>query len=256
MKKQATHIVLIPDSATLLQMHREQQLDNLFSDFATLAIADSTVHELLRHCGSEGHNIALWIKKNHITILETRAFNHGRNETFEQAGHIQGAVAEISLQELMNEINLSAGRTKVVFLLDEFKCVSKDTFLFGSFCVGVTLRAYQQFLENLQPNPGLIPHEKPSQNTGKTLTKTPLALDPTSPLSSSPAPLTTEEKGIFINRTLRSNPKLVEKELREIFSQTVNIGLKAIDKVKFIRQPDVAKKPDPSAIDKFRRHLM
>lgn len=226
MKKQATHIVLIPDSATLLQMHREQQLDNLFSDFATLAIADSTVHELLRHCGSEGHNIALWIKKNHITILETRAFNHGRNETFEQAGHIQGAVAEISLQELMNEINLSSGRTKVVFLLDEFKCVSKDTFLFGSFCVGVTLRAYQQFLENLQPNPGLIPHEKPSQNTGKTLTKTP------------------------------SNPKLVEKELREIFSQTVNIGLKAIDKVKFIRQPDVAKKPDPSAIDKFRRHLM
>ena len=75
MKKQAMHVVLIPDSGTLLQLHRELRLESLFSSFATLAITDASVHELLRFCKNEGQEIAMWIKNNHVAILETRAFN-------------------------------------------------------------------------------------------------------------------------------------------------------------------------------------
>jgi len=57
MRKQAMHVVLIPDSGTLLQLHRELRLESLFSSFATLAITDASVHELLRFCKTKAKKL-------------------------------------------------------------------------------------------------------------------------------------------------------------------------------------------------------
>lgn len=255
MKKQAMHVVLIPDSGTLLQLHRELRLESLFSSFATLAITDASVHELLRFCKNEGQEIAMWIKNNHVAILETRAFNNGCNKILDQPNCLYGLVADIGLQEIMNETNLSGGNTQVIFLLDEHKCAAKNTFLYGSFCTGVTLLAYQRFLESSQPCPIKATQPSRLENADESMVKTHKPVEPPNTQRFQASSPEREPSRFYLNSTMLANPKLVERKLRDMANQTVNIGLKAIDKIKASRSNE-PNKPALSAIEKFRRSLM
>jgi len=256
MNRIAPHVVLIPDCGVLLQLHKQQRLDSLFASFATLAISDACVHELLLHCKSEGQEIALWIKNLQVPVLETRAFNNGRYQTVNGDDSFQHTIADIGLQELMCDINLSGGNTKGVFLLDEHKCSGKQSFMFGSFCIGVTLVAFQRFLDIRS----LATEQKagtPSteETTCQEISDEVRSIEKTSNHEQLPSAEILATRGFYLNRATLVNPRQVERMLRERAGQTVNKALKVMDKIKSTHSKR-AGKPDPDVVETFRKNLI
>ena len=292
MDNKPEHIILIPDSGPLLELLRSNSLDQLFVPFASLAVPDAVLHELLRSAKDEGHAIAVWVKVNNIPIFDTRTFAHGQCKELKESNLPQGAVVDLCLQEIMNEINLSAGKTTGVFLLEEHKCIGKQTFFSGGNCKKVTLKAFRKFLAGMtvpepqaahdapskvEPEAVVSLKEKRSSKTKKLAKPVPLeetahqtddttqkaTQDSTLDVHNGPnkvAPESPSLGGGFLTAMEAANPKLIEKRLRELAGQTTSVSRKTIEAFKaraISKSPaDLKPVPDSQAVEQFRKSLM
>lgn len=289
MDNKPEHIILIPDSGPLLELLRSDSLDELFVPFASLAVPDAVLHELLRSAKDEGHAIAVWVKVNNIPIFDTRTFAHGQCKKLKESTLPQGAVVDLCLQEIMNEINLSGGKTTGIFLLEEHKCIGKHTFFSGGNCKNVTLKAFRKFLAGMAVTEPQATHEHPSpvdpaavasqqaealpkkKKAGKsalpqeaTQEFAQVAPNTTPELSHQPKQVAAQELpsvgGGFLTALEAANPKLIEKRLRELAGQTTSVSRKTIDAFKaraISKSPaNLKPAPDSQAVEQFRKSLM
>lgn len=293
MDNKPEHIILIPDSGPLLELLRSDSLDQLFVPFASLAVPDAVLHELLRSAKDEGHAIAVWVKVNNIPIFDTRTFAHGQCKELQESNLPQGAVVDLCLQEIMNEINLSVGKTAGIFLLEEHKCIGKQTFFAGGNCKNVSLKAFRKFLAGMtvpEPQPAhdapskvepeavVSLKEKRSSKTKRPSKSVPLeetaqkAQDFTQNVSldvtlgghnESTKVVAPESPGLgsgFLTAMEAANPKLIEKRLRELAGQTTSVSRKTIEAFKaraISKSPaDLKPVPDSQAVEQFRKSLM
>lgn len=263
MDKKPEHIILIPDSGPLLELLRSNSLDELFVPFASLAVPDAVLHELLRSAKDEGHAIAVWVKVNNIPIFDTRTFAHGQCKELKESNLPQGAVVDLCLQEIMNEINLSAGKTTGIFLLEEHKCIGKNTFFSGQNCKNVTLKAFRKFLAALPTKP--VKPEKVQDTTQKIQNAMQGAIHDGQPavLNEQNRPVVKESPSLgggFLTALEAANPQLIEKRLRELAGQTTAISRKTFEAFKartINKAPEVVKPvPDSKAVEQFRKNLM
>ena len=293
MDNKPEHIILIPDSGPLLELLRSNSLDELFVPFASLAVPDAVLHELLRSAKDEGHAIAVWVKDNNIPIFDTRTFAHGQCKELKESNLPQGAVVDLCLQEIMNEINLSAGKTAGIFLLEEHKCIGKQTFFSGENCKKVTLKAFRKFLAGMtvpepqaahdapskvEPEAVVSLKEKRSSKTKRPSKSVPLeetaqkaqdftqnvSLDVTlgghNESTKVVAPESPSLGGGFLTAMEAANPKLIEKRLRELAGQTTSVSRKTIEAFKAratSKSPaNLKTMPDSQAVEQFRKSLM
>jgi len=287
------HIILIPDSGPLLELLRSNSLDQLFVPFASLAVPDAVLHELLRSAKDEGHAIAVWVKVNNIPIFDTRTFAHGQCKELKESTLPQGAVVDLCLQEIMNEINLSAGKTTGIFLLEEHKCIGKHTFFSGQNCKNVTLKAFRKFLAGkaiaktfaTDDEPELMDSVTASPSEAMQRAKRKKSGKAEPPAEAGPEVLDFTEDtlldtatdlnhkaiqvveqgspslgGGFLTAIEAANPKLIEKRLRELAGQSTSVSRKTIEAFKaraISKSPvDLKPLPDAKAVEQFRKSLM
>jgi len=258
----ASQVILIPDSGPLLELHRRDGLATLFVRFASLAVPDAVVHDLVRNAQDEGKAIAKWISLNNVPILDTRTFANGHGTGLENSTLPQGAVVDLCLQEVMNEINLSNGKTSAVFLLEEHKCIGKDTFFAGRYCMSVTLKAFEKFLaqtsaEAVAENPEPTPESVAQPGTKAKLASKKKSPDVQSAPTVTPEPPPQKEaikEGNFLSAIEAANPKMVEKRLRELAGQTSKISQKALEAFR-ARTVEKPVGPDPASVEQFRKNL-
>jgi hypothetical protein len=139
-------VTVLPDAGPLITLAFADALDLLLKAGWQVEIVDMVLEELTRNATPTSDRIGSWVKRNDLTVLSTKVFEHYKKVAADTLPSRKSSFGELAIQETMNGFALQTPPKTAVFLFEDHK-IARASFLLPDCCRKVSTRAFLLFLE-------------------------------------------------------------------------------------------------------------
>jgi hypothetical protein len=138
--------ILLADAGPLITLAYAEALDVLFKPGWQVKVVDMVLHEVTRNQTPTSGEIAAWVERHQLPVLETRTFRFYQQARSSETNPRKSNLGELAIQESMQTLALEEPESTGVFLFEDHK-IARASFLVPDNCRKVSTRAFLMFLE-------------------------------------------------------------------------------------------------------------
>lgn len=138
--------ILLADAGPLITLAYAEALDVLLKPGWQVRVVDMVLHEVTRNQTPTSQEIAAWVDRHELAVVETRTFRFYQQARTSEVSPRKSNLGELAIQEAMQTLALEEPESTGVFLFEDHK-IARASFLVPDNCRKVSTRAFLTFLE-------------------------------------------------------------------------------------------------------------